>query len=100
MQNDRKMVFLYLLFLSVKKKKKNNPAVNCSFHPNHLTLLACSPGSMPSSIFGGIPPPNPWDALASIRAVLAACDSALTRCGDLLSWFEAGVGGARCSLGA
>lgn len=80
MQNDRKMGFLYILFLPVK-----NAAVNRSFHSNHLTLPVCSPGSIPSSIFGGIPPPKPCDAVASIRAVLAACDSALTRCGDFLS---------------
>lgn len=95
MQNDRKLRFLYIVFLHVK-----NAAVDCSFHSTHFSLPASSPGSMPSSIFGGIPPPNPCDAVASIRAVLAACDSALTRCGDLLSWFGAGVGGARCSLGA
>lgn len=81
MQNDPKNgIFIY--FVSPHPKTL---LVNCSFHPNHWTLPTCSPGSMPSSIFGGIPPPNPWDALASIRAVLAACDSALTRCGDLFS---------------
>lgn len=48
-----------------------------------------SGGSTTSSILGGMPPPYPCSAVASIRAVLAWCDSALTDCGDLFS----GIGG-------
>ena len=39
--------------------------------------------STPSSILAGIPPAYPCDAVASIRAIFALCESVLRPCGDL-----------------
>ena len=41
--------------------------------------------SMPSSIFGGIPPPKPWEGSASIRAILVLCDSTFRSWGERVS---------------
>ena len=60
-----------------------------SYNPDvasgHRAKGTLSSGSSPSSILGGIPPPYPWEAVASIRAVLALCESAFCVWGDFLS---------------
>ncbi len=71
--------------------------------PLHHTRGGTPPpvcNTTPSSILAGMPPPNPWDAAASIRAIFAAWESALTPCGDRLSIDGNPLGGIRDSLAA
>lgn len=53
--------------------------------------------STPSSILAGIPPPNPCDAVASIRATFALCESVLWPSGDLCCLGGTDIGSALCS---
>ena len=66
----------------------------------HCIFIACWPGSTPSSILVGMPPPYPWDAVASIRAIFALWDSALAVCGERFSWLSVDFWVPRCSLAA
>jgi hypothetical protein len=41
------------------------------------------PGSTPSSILAGMPPPSPKPAAASMRAIFALCELVFRPCGDI-----------------